>query len=81
MGFFCFFSVSKLVFFWGWVGGGGLFFGFIYLHVFISWYQKVVLWGYFSAIHKEKNDPKVINSTKRWIIFLLRILTRGQIPT
>jgi hypothetical protein len=63
---FCFFS-------WG----GCLFYVFIYF-LFIS---KSFSTRSFSTIHTEKNGPKVINSTQKWSIFLLRILTRGQISS
>jgi Ca2+/Na+ antiporter len=78
--FFGFLVFVFLVVFYFWLGGVVVCF-LVLIIFFIFWYPKVILRGNFSTIHKEKNGLKAINSIQRWIIFLLRILTRGRIST
>jgi hypothetical protein len=70
----CLFVCFVFVCFCFLVGSGCLFFVFIYF-LFTS---KSYSTRSFSTFHKEENGPKVINSTQKWSIFLLRILTRGH---
>jgi hypothetical protein len=63
---------------------GSFFLNAVWLFVYIAIYSKkddydaLQPWLCFQQ-SPAKDYPKAINSTKKWIIFVLRILTRGQI--
>jgi hypothetical protein len=42
-------------------------------------HRVIVIQGHFSTTYTEKNGPKAINSTKKGVVFLHRILTGGGV--